>query len=186
MATPEMLDRLMERHPRTTLLIVDSIMKITKLAGLEEDNPGVVALWTVFERFAAKYPQVAVLLIDHQGRNGGGHARPPAGRTRGRCRGTWRRSAPCRGACAAGSRGRWPGGRRRRAWRWSGTHVRVSPLPRAADQWFSAVPRPLRPVRGGGAVGPGPGQGPGQESRLWTWEEISSRWSRSSRSRIWR
>ncbi|WP_030212964.1 AAA family ATPase [Streptomyces sp. NRRL WC-3626] len=79
-ATPEMLDALMERHPRTTLLIVDSIMKITKLAGLEEDNPGAVALWTVFERFAAKYPQVAVLLIDHQGHNGGGHARGATGK----------------------------------------------------------------------------------------------------------
>lgn len=79
-ATPEMLDALMERHPCTTLLIIDSVMKITKLAGLEEDNPGAVALWTVFERFAAKYPQVAVLLIDHQGHKGGGHARGATGK----------------------------------------------------------------------------------------------------------
>ncbi|MER6329253.1 AAA family ATPase [Streptomyces sp. NPDC001034] len=79
-ATPEMLDELMERHPGTTLLIIDSVMKIIKLAGLEEDNPGAVALWTIIERFIAKYPQVAVLLIDHQGHNGSGHARGATGK----------------------------------------------------------------------------------------------------------
>nr|WSZ99547.1 AAA family ATPase [Streptomyces sp. NBC_00857] len=79
-ATPEMLDQLMERHPGTTLLIVDSVMKIIKLAGLEEDNPGAVAIWSVFERFIAKHPQVAVLLIDHQGHGGSGHARGATGK----------------------------------------------------------------------------------------------------------
>ncbi|MFJ6308243.1 AAA family ATPase [Streptomyces althioticus] len=79
-ATPEMLDQLIERHPRTTLLIIDSVMKIIKLAGLEEDNPGAVAIWTVIERFIAKHPQLAVLLIDHQGHNGSGHARGATGK----------------------------------------------------------------------------------------------------------
>ncbi|MFF9577321.1 AAA family ATPase [Streptomyces rubiginosohelvolus] len=74
-ANPEMLDRLIEAHPETTLVIVDSVAKLLRLAGLEEDNAGSLALWTTFERFIAKYPKVAVALIDHQGHAGGGHAR---------------------------------------------------------------------------------------------------------------
>ncbi|MFV2196007.1 AAA family ATPase [Nocardiopsis sp. LOL_012] len=74
-ATPEMLDQLMDAHPETTLVIVDSVAKLLQLAGLEEDNAGSLRLWTVFERFIAKHPGVAVLLIDHQGHGGSGHAR---------------------------------------------------------------------------------------------------------------
>jgi hypothetical protein len=72
---PEMLDRLMEEHPAASLLVVDSVARLMNLAGLEESNAGGIQFWNVFDRFVAKYPRVAVLLIDHQGHNGSGHAR---------------------------------------------------------------------------------------------------------------
>ncbi|MEU3201176.1 bifunctional DNA primase/polymerase [Streptomyces sp. NPDC006996] len=74
-AHPEMLDKLMERHPEATLIGADSVSRLMSNSGLEDDNAGAMKLWTNIEQFVSRFSTVAFYLIDHQGMNGGKHAR---------------------------------------------------------------------------------------------------------------
>lgn len=74
-AHPEMLDKLIERHPEATLIGADSVSRLMSNSGLEDDNAGAMRLWTNIEQFVSRNPNVGFYLIDHQGMNGGNHAR---------------------------------------------------------------------------------------------------------------
>ncbi|MBQ1081574.1 AAA family ATPase [Nocardiopsis sp. B62] len=74
-AHPEMLDKLIEKHPDATLVIADSVSRLMSNSGLEDDNAGAMRLWTNIEQFVSRRPGVAFCLIDHQGMGGGLHAR---------------------------------------------------------------------------------------------------------------